>query len=174
MTKISATTHQFRRAKVPGDGTCLFWCGLLVFKMLLLKILGEDLTTSFFIEVLNDNLFNMRLTEILDDNLFELDVMKALNYALRARVADYIREHEDIHDIVINSTDQCYPVAKYCSLIERGKLWGGAPELWILSNLYNTLICLISLEKDNGKPCVRISCYGEDNPTATRCTFYFV
>jgi hypothetical protein len=171
MTKISATEHQFRRARVPGDGTCLFWCGLLVFKLLLLNILGENITTSFFLEVLNEDLFNMCLTEILDDDLFELDLMEKLNYALRSRVANYIRDHEEMHETVINSTDRRYPVAKYCSLIKRGKLWGGAPELRILSNLYNTLICLISLEKDKGKPCVRIFCYGEDNPTATRCTF---
>jgi hypothetical protein len=158
MTEISATTHKFCRAEVPGDNTCLFWCGLLVFKL-------------FFLHIITEDLFNICLTESLVQDLFEWDVMKAVNYALRARVTKYIREHEDIHDIVINSTDRCYPVEEYCSLIEDGELWGGAPELWILSNLYNTLICVISLEKDNGKPCVHISCYGEDNPTATRCTF---
>jgi hypothetical protein len=158
MTEISATTHKFCRGKVLGDGTCLYWCGLLVFKRFLLHIISEDL-------------FNIYLTEILDKDLFKWDIMQALNYALRASVTDYIREHEEMHDIVINSTNGCYSVAKYCSLIEDGDLWGGAPELRILSNLYNTLICVISLEKDKGKPCARISCYGEDNERATRCTF---
>jgi hypothetical protein len=158
MPNKSGGTQQFRRGKVPADGTCVYWCILLLLKMCSKDLLGEDL-------------FNVLLSEVLNEYLFKLDLMKMLNEGLRKQVANYIRSHKELHNWVLNSGTSCKTVEEYCSLIEQGKLWGGAPELRALSELLNIIICVISMTKSEEEKRVWCDYYGEDNQSAEKCVY---
>jgi len=62
-------------------------------------------------------------------------------------VADYIRKHEYLHLTVLQSGTQCETVESYCSKIEKGKLWGGEPEIRALAMLSHTLIRVVWKKK---------------------------
>jgi len=160
MGKISATTHQFRRGKARGDGTCLYWSFLLVFKLRLIEILGEDL-------------FNKFLTKGLIEDQSKEDLIEAINENLRMEVANYIREHTEMHRMVLSSTDDYETVQEYCSAIEQGELEGGDLELTALSDLFNIIICVIDLTKITSDNCLLPSYYGENNPLATECVYIY-
>jgi hypothetical protein len=160
MGKISAITHKFCRGKVPGDGTCLYWCILLVRQLLSKEIFGEDLS-------------KILLTEILIEQEFTGDLLKEMNEGLRIEVAEYIRNHPEMHDMVLNTDTKYEDVVGYCSAIEQGKLWGGDPELKALSDLYNIIICVIDPRKVTKKNCLIPSYYGERNPLATECVYIY-
>jgi len=98
MAKIPAISHEFRRGKVDGDGSCLY--------------------TSF---------------RYLNGTVQTMD-----NKRLRCMVANYIRNHENLHISVLQSGTLCKTVEEYCSQIEkhnfavvnlRLELW-----LWYLVN----------------------------------------
>jgi hypothetical protein len=145
MGKISASTHKFYRGEAPGDGTCLYWSFLLVIKPLLVKRFGE----------------------------VSYDLMKLINDGLRTEVAQYIRSHPEMYDMVLNSDTEYKDVVGYCSAIEQGKLWGGDPELKALSDLYNIIICVINPTKVTKENCLIPSYYGEGNPLATQCVYIY-
>jgi hypothetical protein len=161
MGKISAATHEFRHGNARGDGTCLYWSFLLVFKLRLIEILGEDL-------------FNKFLTEGLIEDESKEDLIEAINEGLRIEVANYILEHTEMHSIIILEhtemhsmiTDEYQIIQKYCSDIKEGKLWGGDLELRALSDLFKIKICVINLKRNEHDNCLWVSYYGEDDPLA--------
>jgi hypothetical protein len=131
MGTISAGEYQFRRGEAPGDGTCLFWSALAVFKLPSEEIYNED---------------------------------------LRIQVANYIRDHPDLHGWVLYS-GRYETVEEYCSSLEQGDLFAGDIELKVLSKLFNTVICVIFITKQGKEKKVWSSYYGSDNPLATKCVY---
>jgi hypothetical protein len=160
MGKIFAATHEFRRGKARGDHKCLYWSFLLVFKLRLIEILGEDL-------------FNKFLTKGLIEDKSKEYLIEAINEGLRIEVANYILEHTEMHRMVLSSTDKYKTVQEYCFAIEQGKFWGGDPELKALSDLFNIIICVIDLTKITSDNCLLPSYYGEDNRLATECVYIY-
>ncbi|CAF2648392.1 unnamed protein product [Rotaria sp. Silwood2] len=95
--------------------------------------------------------------------VFNQPLLEQYNEDLRIHTANYIRNHKEIHYTISNRGT----VDEYCSAIEEGKLWGGDLELQVLSNIYNTIICLISVTECNGAKFVWSLFYGENNSLAT-------
>jgi hypothetical protein len=171
MVNGSPVQPRFCQANVPDDGTCFFWSILLLFKLRLLDILVECGINDVLSDILEDGLFDEPLDDLGNDEIFESNNVKSLNEAIREKVAHYIRTDEENHSLVINSIDQDLPVERYCDLIRTGEVWAGELEIRASSNLLNTLICVITLEEMDGKPRVRTSFYGENNPDAKQCVF---
>jgi hypothetical protein len=160
MGRISVSTHKFCRGKVPGDGSCLYWSILLVLQLLSIEMFGADLS-------------NMLLTEVLIKEAFKGYLLEEVNEGLRVQVADYIRAHSEMHDMVLNSDTEYKDVEEYCSAIEQGKLWGGDPELNVLSILHNIKICVIDPTKVTKNNGLLTLYYGEENPSATQCVYIY-
>ncbi|CAF3755471.1 unnamed protein product [Rotaria sordida] len=95
--------------------------------------------------------------------VFKQRLTKECNEDLRIHTANYIRNNEEIHHAILYGDTSYRTVDEYCSAIEQGTLWGGDPELQALSNIYNTIIYLISMREDNGKKSVWSKIYGENN-----------
>jgi hypothetical protein len=147
MDKMSVKKHKVYRERAPANGTCLFWSFIFGIKPLLIPIFG--------------------------DVPFRPDLMNVLDENFRLQVAEYIREHDYMHMMVLNSGTKYRTVEKYCSAIEEGKLWGGDPELLVLSKLCNIFICKIDLLNITCDNCLKPSYYGEDNPLATKCVYIY-
>jgi hypothetical protein len=87
-------------------------------------------------------------------------------------VADYIRKHQYLHLTVLQSGTQCETVEAYCSKIEKGKLWGGEPEIRALAMLSHTLIRVVWKTKPvQGKYNITILNYGEDEESFKECVY---
>jgi hypothetical protein len=152
MCKTFAETHKFCRGTVPGDGKCLYWSFLLGIR-------------PHLIETLRNISFQPDLKNALNDS----------NEDLRLRVAKYIREHTELHDLVLaeDEDEEYETIEEYCSAVERGELWGGDVEKKVLSTLFNILICEISPGITRAGKCLNLRYYGEDNPLATECIYIY-
>jgi hypothetical protein len=134
MAAKSAITHEFRRGKVDGDGSCFY--------------------TSF---------------RHVNDILKSMD-----NKRLRSMVADYIRNHENLHLSVLQSGTLCKTVEEYCFKIEKHNLWGGEPEIQALSMLSHKLIRLVTKSKTvQDKYFINILNYGEHVESFKECVYIF-
>ncbi len=103
----------------------------------------------------------------------EENFMETLNESLRVEVANYIRGHREMHQDILKSFPKYQTIEKYCSDIEQSKLWGGGPELKVLSDLFKIIICVVDptlIKKGN---CLSPLYYGQDNPLATKCIYIF-
>ena len=144
---LSTATHRFQRGQAPRDGACLFWSFLMA-------------TARYFKEIFG---------------IFPLDrqIWLALIDHLRVTVTDYILGHSEMHCEVLASQTEFKNVKDYCAAIVSGKLWGGDPELKVLSILYNIIICVIDPTIINLYNHLVPSFYGQDNPLAKRCIYIY-
>ncbi|CAF3682364.1 unnamed protein product [Rotaria sp. Silwood1] len=99
--------------------------------------------------------------------IFKQPLMDIYNEDLRMHTANYIRKHKETHYAIFNNSTKYSTVDEYCSAIEEGELWGGDLELQVLSNIYNTIICLITKTEENGNSFVWSLFYGENNSSIT-------
>jgi hypothetical protein len=94
------------------------------------------------------------------------------NKRLRILVANFIREHKNLHPEVLESGTSCKTVEEYCTEIEKHNLWGGEPEIRALTMISRTLIRLVSRTKTaQGKYVTTILNYGEDVELFKECVF---
>jgi hypothetical protein len=90
------------------------------------------------------------------------------NQQLRSMVATYIREHKNLHSVVLQTGVHC--VEDYCYKIEKGNLWGGEPEIRALTMLGRILICLVWI-KPTAQDDICILNYGEDKNSFKECVY---
>ncbi|UJR09686.1 hypothetical protein I4U23_013918 [Adineta vaga] len=172
MDKDSTNNRKFRCGIVASDGACLFWCILLLFKQYILRMLNEDLSTDAFSALFDCALLNQYLTDaITDGQFFKKKEMKEIIEKMLKQVTNYIRENEELSGLAKNSADRIHSAEHYCELITKRKLLAGAVELRVLSDLLDTLICIIFIRETNGKRTIITSSYGEDNRAAEQCVF---
>ncbi len=94
------------------------------------------------------------------------------NKRLRILVADYIREHKNLHPAVLESGTSCKTVEEYCNKIEKHNLWGGEPEVRALAMISRILLRLVSRTKTaQGKYVTTILNYGEHMESFKQCVF---
>ena len=172
MSSSSINTHEFRLGSVPGDRTCLFWSILLLLKQYVLRMVTEDVPEYAFLAILDGAFMNGNLsTSHHGISFFKNDAVKKLNQQMRQRVADFIRNNLDMHNLVRNSTDRPYSISSYCDSLMQAAIFAGDLELKVLSDLLVTMICVITVTKDRGQLCVYPTLYGETNEDAKQCIF---
>ncbi|CAF0885705.1 unnamed protein product [Adineta ricciae] len=172
MSSSSTNTHEFRQGSVPGDRTCFFWSIILLLKQHILNMVIEDLPEYAFSAILDGTFMNGNLsTNHHDISFFKNHDIKKLNQQMRKRVADFIRDEVDLHNLVTNCTDHPYSIPTYCDLLIRAELFAGDLELKVLSDLLDTMICIITATKYRDQPYVYATSYGETNELAKQSIF---
>lgn len=163
--KRASPSCRIRRGWVPGDGTCFFWSVLMLFKHRLHHLFYYVMDTLSI-----GDLVSLPMAKLAKGQ-FRSAAMRSLNEQLRSLIADGILGDTDISDFVAGIVGKDASVDSYCQRIRKGELWGGDPEFRVTSNIFQTLVCVVTLRPPGNDKRVYLSCYGEGNKAARQCVF---